>query len=128
MGKTVNPQNSAFAHVYAVIMAGGSGTRFWPLSRRKRPKQLLEIFGSTTLLEQAVERLQGLIPPERIYVFTNEFVHAAVARRLPQIPKRQIVAEPAQRNTAPTIGLAAHEISSARSRRRDGDSSRRPCD
>lgn len=110
MGQTVKSLNSAFAHTYAVIMAGGSGTRFWPLSRRSHPKQLLEIFGDTTLLEQAVERLQGMVPPERIYIFTNEFVHAAVARRLPQIPKRQIVPEPAQRNTAPTIGLAAHEI------------------
>ncbi len=110
MGKETNSPNSAFAHVYAVIMAGGSGTRFWPLSRRKRPKQLLEIFGKTTLIEQTVERLKGVVPPERIYIFTNEFVHADIVRRLPQILKRQIVAEPAQRNTAPTIGLAAHEI------------------
>jgi mannose-1-phosphate guanylyltransferase len=106
----MNSRNSAFAHVYAIIMAGGSGTRFWPLSRRKCPKQLLEIFGQTTLLEQAVARLKGVVPPERVYIFTNELVHAAVTERLPQIPPRQIVAEPAQRNTAPTIGLAAHEI------------------
>ncbi len=110
MGKTVKPKNSEFGHVYTVIMAGGSGTRFWPLSRRKRPKQLLDIFGSTTLLEQTVERLKGVTPPERIYVFTNQYVHGEIVRRLPQIPRRQIVAEPAQRNTAPTIGLAAHEI------------------
>jgi mannose-1-phosphate guanylyltransferase len=110
MGQAMNSRESCLAHVYAIIMAGGSGTRFWPLSRRKRPKQLLEIFGSTTLLQQTVERLRGVVPPERIYIFTNELVHAEVARRLPQIPKRQVVAEPAQRNTAPTIGLAAHEI------------------
>ena len=110
MGQETSSRNSAFAHVYAVIMAGGSGTRFWPLSRRKRPKQLLKIFGRTTLLEQAVARLAGVVPPERIYIFTNEFVHADIVRRFPQIPKRQIVAEPAQRNTAPTIGLAGHEI------------------
>jgi len=110
MGQETNTRKSAFAHVYAVIMAGGSGTRFWPLSRRKRPKQLLEIFGRATLLEQTVARLEGVVPHERIYIFTNEFVHADVVRRLPRIPKRQIVAEPAQRNTAPTIGLAAHEI------------------
>lgn len=106
----MNSRKRGLAHVYAIIMAGGSGTRFWPLSRRKRPKQLLEIFGNATLLEQTVQRLRGLVPPERTYVFTNQLVHGDVARRLPQIPKRQIVAEPAQRNTAPTIGLAAHEI------------------
>ena len=91
-------------------MAGGSGTRFWPLSRRKHPKQLLELFGTGTLLEQSVERLRPLIPPERIYIYTNELVLREVRRRLPQIPRAQIVAEPASRNTAPTLGVAAHEI------------------
>ena len=101
---------SLFAHAYAVVMAGGSGTRFWPLSRRKHPKQLLELFGHGTLLEQTVERLRPLIPPERIYIYTNELVLAEVRRRLPKIPRSQIVAEPASRNTAPTLGVAAHEI------------------
>ena len=101
---------SAFAHAYAVVMAGGSGTRFWPLSRRKHPKQLLELFGHGTLLEQTVERLLPLIPAERIYIYTNETVLSEVRRRLPQIPRAQIVAEPASRNTAPTLGVAAHEI------------------
>jgi mannose-1-phosphate guanylyltransferase len=91
-------------------MAGGSGTRFWPLSRRRRPKQLLELFGRGTLLEQTVDRIRPLIPPERTYVFTSELVRDEVARRLPAIPTNQIVAEPAARNTAPCIGLAAHEI------------------
>jgi len=104
------PRDSAFEHAYAVILAGGSGTRFWPLSRRQHPKQLLELFGRATLLEQAVQRVHGFIPPRRTYVFTNEAVRAEVARRLPRIPPAQIVAEPAARNTAPTIGLAAHEI------------------
>jgi len=98
------------AHAYAVVMAGGSGTRFWPLSRRKHPKQLLELFGHGTLLEQTVARLRPLIPPERIYIYTNELVWRDVCRRLPQIPRAQIVAEPASRNTAPTLGVAAHEI------------------
>ena len=102
--------SSLFSHVYAVIMAGGSGTRFWPLSRRRRPKQLLELFGRGTLLEQTVARIRRLVPPERIYIFTNELVRDEVLRRTPQIPKEQIVAEPAARNTAPCIGLAAHEI------------------
>ncbi len=97
-------------HVYVVIMAGGSGTRFWPMSRRKNPKQLLDLFGGTTLLEQAVKRVEGMVPPEQIYIFTNNLVRSRIVRLLPHIPKRQIVAEPAQRNTAPTIGLAAHEI------------------
>jgi mannose-1-phosphate guanylyltransferase len=104
------PKDSAFEHAYAVIMAGGSGTRFWPLSRRKRPKQLLELFGRTTLLEQTVARVRDFIPPDRIYVFTSELVRGEVARRLPKVPRAQIVAEPTTRNTAPTIGLAAHEI------------------
>ncbi len=103
-------QDSVFEHAYAVIMAGGSGTRFWPLSRRKRPKQLLQLFGRGTLLEKTVARIRPLIPPERIYVFTNELVSAEVRRCLPEIPSSQIVAEPAQRNTAPTLGVAAHEI------------------
>jgi mannose-1-phosphate guanylyltransferase len=101
---------SVFAHAYAVIMAGGSGTRFWPLSRRKHPKQLLELFGHGTLLEQTVERLQPIIPRERTYIYTNELISNEVCRRLPQVPRAQMVAEPASRNTAPTLGVAAHEI------------------
>lgn len=103
-------RESAFAHSYAVIMAGGSGTRFWPLSRRKHPKQLLELFGRGTLLEQTVARLKSVILPERVYVYTNELVWDEVCRRLPQVPRNQIVAEPASRNTAPTLGVAAHQI------------------
>src|ERR1019366_10812395 len=103
-------RTSIFAHAYAVVMAGGHGTRFWPLSRRRHPKQLLELFGRGTLLEHTVARLHSLIPPERIYVFTNELIWREVCRRLPQIPRAQIVAEPASRNTAPTLGVAAHEI------------------
>ena len=101
---------AAFQHAYAVILAGGSGTRFWPLSRRKRPKQLLRLLGKNTLLEETVGRIGGIIPPERTYIFTSEWVRDEVSRVLPQIPRRQIVAEPASRNTAPTLGLAAHEI------------------
>ncbi len=103
-------RQSLYSHVYAVVMAGGSGTRFWPLSRRKHPKQLLELFGRGSLLEQTVARLRSLIPPERTYVYTNELIRGEVCRRLPQIPRAQIVAEPASRNTAPTLGVAAHEI------------------
>src|SRR5438094_5804583 len=97
--------DSAFEHAYAIILAGGSGTRFWPLSRRRRPKQLLELFGRGTLLEQTLARLRNLIPPGRIYIFTSKLVREEVLRRSPEIPKNQIVAEPAARNTAPCIGL-----------------------
>ncbi len=97
-------------HAYAVVMAGGVGTRFWPLSRRKHPKQLLEFFGQGTLLEQTVSRLQPLIPTRRIYVFTNQTIWNEVRRRLPRIPASQVIAEPAGRNTAPTLGMAAHEV------------------
>lgn len=105
-----SPRSSPFEHAYAVIMAGGSGTRFWPLSRRKYPKQLLALFGKDTLLEAAVARIQSVIPPERTYIFTSELVRGKIVRLLPRIPSNQIVAEPAARNTAPTIGLAAQEI------------------
>ena len=77
----------AFEHVYAVIMAGGSGTRFWPLSRRKRPKQLLELYGRGTLLEQTVARIKDIIPPERTYIFTSELARDAISRCLPKIPR-----------------------------------------
>ncbi len=110
MARTKIKPDSAFHHAYALIMAGGSGTRFWPLSRRKCPKQLLSLFGQGTLLEQTVERIQGLIPAEHTYILTNELLSDEVRRYLPDIPPHQVVAEPAARNTAPTIGLAAHEI------------------
>ncbi len=102
--------DSVFEHTYAVILAGGSGTRFWPVSRRKRPKQLLKLLGGKTLVEQAAARIRGFIPPKRTYVFTGAIVRREIIRCLPGIPRRQIVAEPVSRNTAPTLGLAAHEI------------------
>lgn len=92
---------------FAVIMAGGRGTRFWPRSRRRRAKQVLRMFGERSLIQQTVDRLQPLVPAERIWVITNADLRAEIVRQLPEIPPRQIVAEPAQRNTAPCIGLAA---------------------
>ncbi len=102
--------HSSVERAYAVIMAGGSGTRFWPLSRKRKPKQLLDLFGPGTLLEQTVDRIRAIIPPERTYIFTHALLLKEVARLLPDVPREQIVAEPASRNTAPTVGLAAHEI------------------
>jgi len=97
---------------YGLILAGGRGTRFWPRSRRSSAKQVLRFFGERSLIQQTVERLRPVIPPGRIWVLTNEHLRAEIARQLHDVPRRQILAEPAQRNTAPAIGLAAHILSS----------------
>ena len=93
--------------LYALILAGGSGERFWPLSRRARPKQLLRLVAQQTLLEQAVARLEGLVAPERLLILTNVDQEAAVRELLPQVPKENIVAEPSKRDTAAAIALGA---------------------
>jgi mannose-1-phosphate guanylyltransferase len=103
-------QTSSVGHLYAVILAGGRGTRFWPRSRRNNPKQLMKLMGPASLLAQTVARLQPLIPPSRTWVFTSEELVGQVARELPGVPRTQIVAEPCQRNTAPCAGLAAELI------------------
>ncbi len=92
---------------YAVIMAGGSGTRFWPRSRRDRPKQLLNITGDEILLKKAVELIKPITPPERIKIVTTRAQAEAVMRILPEIAQRDIIAEPFGRNTAPAIGISA---------------------
>jgi len=97
---------------YGLILAGGRGTRFWPRSRRARAKQVLEFFGEGTLIQQTVKRLAPVLPPERIWVLTNDHLRAEIVRQLPQVPKNQILAEPAARNTAPAIGLIAHILHS----------------
>jgi mannose-1-phosphate guanylyltransferase len=94
-------------HFYPVILAGGRGTRFWPLSRRRRAKQLLPLDGKQTMIQQTVNRLLPFSPVNRFWVITNDDLRLAIARQLPKLPKRQIVAEPVARNTAPAIGLAA---------------------
>lgn len=95
-------------HRYGLIMAGGRGTRFWPRSRKRSAKQVLRFFGERTLIQQTVDRLKGVIPPENIWVVTNSLLQGEIRKQLPEVPKQQIVAEPAQRNTAPCIALAAH--------------------
>jgi mannose-1-phosphate guanylyltransferase len=102
----------AKANHYGLVLAGGRGTRFWPLSRRNRAKQVLSVVGESTLIQATVERLSPLIPPERLWVLTNSHLRAEIVRQLPQVPKQQILAEPEQRNTAPAIGLAAHILQS----------------
>jgi mannose-1-phosphate guanylyltransferase len=90
-----------------VILAGGRGTRFWPLSRKKRAKQLLALDGKQTMIQQTVARLLPLAPPKRFWIITNDDLRLAISKQLPRLPKAQILAEPAGRNTAPAIGLAA---------------------
>jgi mannose-1-phosphate guanylyltransferase len=93
--------------LHAVIMAGGSGTRFWPKSRRNRPKQLLKLFGDATMLQQTVARIAPLVPPERVLIITGEDQAAAVREQLPEVPAGNVIGEPAPRDTAPCVGLAA---------------------
>jgi mannose-1-phosphate guanylyltransferase len=95
-------------HRYGLIMAGGRGTRFWPRSRKRNAKQVLRFFGERSLIQQTVDRVSSVIPPENIWVVTNDYLQQEIRKQLPEVPKRQIIAEPAQRNTAPCIGLAAH--------------------
>ena len=98
------------SHVHALILSGGRGKRFWPASRTKTPKQLLPFIGERSLLQDTADRLAPLIPPERVWVLANEHLRATVRRQLPEVPARQILAEPAQRNTAPCLGMAAYLI------------------
>ena len=90
---------------YALILAGGSGTRFWPLSRNAKPKQLLNLFGSGTLLTQTLDRLEGLIPRENILILTNELQEEAVRQLASSLPPENIFAEPARRDTGPAVAL-----------------------
>lgn len=102
--------------LHAVIMAGGSGTRFWPASRRTRPKQLLALVTETPLLRMTFERLEGLVPAERVWVVTTAPTADATRELLPEVPASNILAEPVGRNTAACVCLAAHAA-----RRRDPD-------
>src|SRR5579884_737183 len=97
---------------YGLILAGGRGTRFWPRSRRARSKQVLNFLGGRRFIKNKIDRLRPLLPPERIWVLTNEHLVDEIRKQLPEVPERQILAEPAQRNTAPAIGLMAHILHS----------------
>lgn len=96
---------------YVLIMAGGVGSRFWPRSRKNLPKQLLNIFGQQTMIQETVDRIRDLVPPENILIITNKVQKTLVEEQLSFIPKENIVAEPVGRNTAPCVGLAAQIIS-----------------
>lgn len=94
----------------AVLLAGGSGTRFWPASTRTRPKQLLPLVSDDLLLEEAVARVTGLVDPTRVLVVTSRSLRAAVARALPRLPKQNILAEPEKKDTAAAIAWATLEV------------------
>ena len=96
--------------LHAVVMAGGSGTRFWPKSRRNKPKQLLRLHGDATMLQQTVARVSALTPPDRIFIITGADQAAAVRAQLPDLPPGNVVSEPCPRDTAPCVGLASKII------------------
>ena len=93
--------------LHAVVMAGGAGTRFWPLSRMAIPKQLLSFGGDRSLIQQAIDRLDSLVPVDNISIITNQSLVSAIEDQLPALSRNSIIGEPAKRDTAPCIGLAA---------------------
>jgi mannose-1-phosphate guanylyltransferase len=97
--------------LHAIIMAGGSGTRFWPASTSDMPKQLLKLVGHATMLRQTVDRLGDLVPNERRLVVTNARLVDKVREQLPELPAASVIGEPCKRDTAPCIGLAAILVS-----------------
>jgi mannose-1-phosphate guanylyltransferase len=96
--------------MYAVIMAGGRGTRFWPRSREKKPKHLLDIVGKRTIIQETVDRISSMIPPENILIVTGKKHARELIKQLPEIPDQNIIIEPEGKNTAACIGLAALHI------------------
>jgi mannose-1-phosphate guanylyltransferase len=98
----------------ALILAGGSGTRFWPLSRKLRPKQLLALDGPRSLLQATVDRLAPLVAPASVWIVTTRALAAAVREQLPEVPPEQVLEEPMGRNTAPAIGWAVRSLPEAK--------------
>lgn len=93
--------------VFSVIMAGGVGSRFWPKSREKNPKQLLPILGEQTMIQQTFERMRGIVPEKNNFIVTNKLQRAQIAKQLPMLSEENILVEPVGRNTAPCVALAA---------------------
>ncbi len=106
-------ENEALAHLHAVVLAGGKGTRFWPLSTGRRPKQLRRIAGEGTMIQETAGRLAPLVPPSRLWVVTAAEQAAEVARQLPRSPRRSSSSSRAGSNTAPAIALAARHVAAA---------------
>ncbi len=98
-------------HNYCIIMAGGAGTRFWPVSRSARPKQFIDILGTgKTLIQQTFDRFMGICPPENVFVVTHEIYKDLVLEQLPALTEDQVLLEPSRRNTAPCLAYAAYKI------------------
>ncbi|MDD3272276.1 MAG: mannose-1-phosphate guanylyltransferase, partial [Syntrophomonadaceae bacterium] len=96
--------------MYGVILAGGTGERFWPLSRRENPKQFLPLFGQRTMLQLTMDKLKGLITAQNVFVVTDKAYEDLVAAQLPELPLENIICEPCGRDTAAAVGLAAEHI------------------
>lgn len=94
-------------HNYIVIMAGGKGTRLWPMSRNKKPKQLQKLIGKKTMIQDTFERAKKIVPIENIYISTNSIYEKEIKKQLPKIPNKNYIIEPIAKNTAPAIGLVA---------------------
>ena len=98
------------SHIHAVILAGGAGTRFWPLSRKRKPKQVLKLFSENSLIQDTIARLDGLVPDSNLLIVTNAEQYKSIEPQLPQLTGKQYLLEPTPLNTAPCIGLAAIHI------------------
>jgi mannose-1-phosphate guanylyltransferase len=97
-------------NLYALILAGGVGTRLWPRSRTRLPKQMLDLMGQRTMIQQTADRIREIIPPENVWVMTNAEYVDLVREQLPEIPADHVVGEPSPRGTAPAIGLGAQHV------------------
>lgn len=104
---------NAISHSHLVIMAGGIGSRFWPMSTPERPKQFVDVLGTgRTFIQMTVDRFKGILPPENVWVVTSQAYKDIVAEQLPEVPQGNILLEPCRRNTAPCIAYAAWRIKS----------------
>lgn len=104
---------NTISHSHLVIMAGGIGSRFWPMSTPERPKQFVDVLGTgRTFIQMTVDRFKGILPPENVWVVTSQAYKDIVAEQLPEVPQGNILLEPCRRNTAPCIAYAAWRIKS----------------
>src|SRR5664279_1055456 len=106
-GKDSFLSESSIHNFYPVILAGGRGTRFWPLSRKRRAKQLLPLNSDKSMIQETVERLLPLAAADKFWIITNSDLRDPILHQLPNLVPGQVLAEPMGRNTAPAIGLAA---------------------